>query len=201
MHIECLDVQQLAEVAVLPSRLPAEFAEVDILVNNAGLALGTAAIQANDMADAVTMVNTNVLGLLAFCRAFVPGMVARGRGHVINLSSIAGHEAYLGGSVYCATKHAVDAITGSARHDLAGTPVRVTSISPGAVRTEFSVVRTKGDAAAEAAIYAGFDNLTAADIADNIIYAATRPLHVQIADIIVLASAQSSARSVARKAA
>ncbi|KAL6776286.1 hypothetical protein ACKKBG_A20530 [Auxenochlorella protothecoides x Auxenochlorella symbiontica] len=198
IYVESLDVQSINAITSLPDRLPEDFKAVDILVNNAGLALGSNAIHENLLEDVATMVNTNILSVLAFCRTFIPGMVKRNRGHVINMSSIAGHEAYVGGSGYCATKHAVDAMTKAARHDLNGTDIRVTSISPGAVRTEFSVVRTKGDLAAEAAVYAGIDPLRAADIADNVLYAATRPPHVQVADIVVLASYQSSARNLAR---
>ncbi|CAE8697818.1 unnamed protein product, partial [Polarella glacialis] len=129
-----LDVSDMAQVAALPSQLEAAgMPEVDILVNNAGLALGVAAADENDMSDVQTMIATNVLGVMALVKAFGPGMRSRCRGHIVNISSVAGHECYSGGSAYCATKHAVNAFTIATRHDLAGTPVRVTAISPGMV--------------------------------------------------------------------
>lgn len=131
-HTLQFDVQNIEAIAALPDQLPPSHREVSILVNNAGLALGTAGADANDMADVMTMINTNVTAVMGFARAFLPGFRARGKGHLINVGSIAGHEAYGGGSAYCATKHAVDAFTTAARHDLVGTPVRVTAISPGA---------------------------------------------------------------------
>jgi len=197
-HCVTLDVQDLAAIAALPAVLPTAYAAVDVLVNNAGLALGTAGAADNSMKDVVQMISTNVTGLMAFTSAFVPGMRTRGRGHLINIGSIAGHEAYAGGSVYCATKHAVNAFTMAARHDLVATPVRVTAISPGMVNTEFSTVRFDGDQSAADAVYADIEPLVAADIADNVMYAATRPKHVQIADIIVLATNQAAAKAVAR---
>mmetsp|Transcript_1571 Transcript_1571/g.2473 ORF Transcript_1571/g.2473 Transcript_1571/m.2473 type:complete len:266 (+) Transcript_1571:149-946(+) len=198
VHVVAMDVADVDDVARLPHVLPSRFAAVDILVNNAGLALGTAGADSIDMKDARTMMDVNVLGLMAFCRAFLPGMKARGRGHVVNLGSIAGHEAYVGGSIYCASKHAVDAFTTSARHDLVGTPIRVTAVSPGAVQTEFSVVRFRGDKAAADAVYKGFRPLSGADVADNVMYALTRPTHVQVCDMVVLASQQSSAKGIHR---
>lgn len=192
------DVQEIDKIADLPSTLPPSHQEVDILVNNAGLALGTASADTNNMSEVMQMLNTNVAGVIAFSRAFLPGMKTRGRGHLINIGSIAGHESYQGGSVYCATKHAVDAFTTAARHDLMGTPIRVTAISPGMVNTEFSTVRFGGDKAAADKVYADIEPLVAADIADNVIYSATRPKHVQVADLVVLATNQAAAKSVAR---
>ena len=154
VHCVTLDVRALDKVASLPSELPEGFADVDILVNNAGLARGAAPAHENVMSDVLEVFETNVSGVMAFTSAFVPGMVKRGRGHLVNIGSIAGHEAYQGGSVYCASKHAIDAFTTSARHDLAHTPIRVTAISPGAVRTEFSTVRY-GDQAKADAVYTG----------------------------------------------
>lgn len=198
VHEVALDVRAIERLAGLPEELPPEFRDVDILVNNAGLALGVAPVQENDLEDLRCMVDTNFSSVVALTRAFTPGMIARKRGHVIIMSSIAGQEAYSGGSMYCATKHAVRAFADAARHDLVGTAVRVTTISPGAVKTEFSSVRFKGDQDKADAVYEGFDSLQAADIADNAIYAATRPPHVQVCDITVFATNQCSAKGLAR---
>jgi len=192
-----LDVGQLTseEILKLPEKIPFQ---VDILVNNAGLALGTESVDTNSIADAMTVVNTNIMGVVAFTRAFASGMRERDRGHILNISSIAGHEAYIGGSIYCATKHAVDAFTRSARHDLRNSKVRVSSISPGAVRTDFTMTRFKGDAEAEASLYRGFDPMIAEDVADQVIYALSRPMRTQVCDIISMANAQSAARDIHR---
>lgn len=198
VHIQTLDVRDIDKVLELPSTLPSEFSEVDILVNNAGLALGTASVENNDLDDAFTMIDTNVKAVIAMTKVFVKGMIERNRGHIINIGSVAGKEAYGGGSVYCASKFAVDAFTTAARHDVVGKNIRVTSISPGAVKTEFSIVRFKGDESKADAVYEGMHPLLAADIADNVMYACTRPAHVQIADILVYATYQSSAKTIAR---
>mmetsp|Transcript_30230 Transcript_30230/g.77630 ORF Transcript_30230/g.77630 Transcript_30230/m.77630 type:complete len:264 (+) Transcript_30230:125-916(+) len=192
-----LDMTDLAAIKALPGSLPADFQQVDILVNNAGLALGAEPAHEQDTDAVVTMLETNVTGLIALTRQLTPGMVERKRGHIVNMSSVAGIEGYPGGSGYNATKFAVNGYTIALRHDLVGTPVRVTTISPGAVNTEFSTVRY-GDKAKADSIYEGFDPLTAEDIADNTIYALTRPKHVQICDIFVLATKQSAARSIAK---
>ena len=191
------DVQEIAKIGELPTELPESHRCVDILVNNAGLALGVAGVAENDMEHVRQMIDTNVTAVMAFTRAFVPGMRSRGRGHLINIGSIAGHECYSGGSVYCATKHAIDAFTTAARHDLLGTPIRVTAISPGLVNTEFSMIRY-GDKSSADKLYENISPLVAADIADNVMYAATRPKHVQIADMIVLATNQAAAKALAR---
>eukprot|EP01090_Pellita_catalonica_P012452 TRINITY_DN2712_c0_g1_i2.p1 TRINITY_DN2712_c0_g1~~TRINITY_DN2712_c0_g1_i2.p1 ORF type:complete len:147 (-),score=25.69 TRINITY_DN2712_c0_g1_i2:81-521(-) len=145
------------------------------------------------------MIDTNVKGVLRFIRAIVPGMKARNAGIVINVSSIAGIEAYRGGSIYCASKHAVQAITISLRKELAPTNIRVCSICPGLVETEFSVVRFKGDQEAADNTYKGMDPLVGADIADNIVYVASRPQHVQIVDMLILPTCQASCEIVCRK--
>ncbi|GAB4821889.1 hypothetical protein N2152v2_008935 [Parachlorella kessleri] len=192
------DVRDIQAIQELPQQLPHEFKEVDILVNNAGLALGTAGVQDNDVEDLVQMLETNCTQVVIFTKTFLEGMLARNKGHIVNMGSVAGHESYSGGSVYCGTKHFLDAYTTAARHDLVGTNIRVTVISPGAVRTEFSAVRFKGDQAKADAVYEGIHPLTADDIADNVLYACTRPAHVQIADIVVLATYQCSAKGIAR---
>ena len=198
VHTVVLDVRDLIAIAALPTTLPPEFRDIDILVNNAGLALGVDAADAVNMDDARTMLDTNILSVVACTRAFAPGMRARNKGHVVNMSSVAAHESYAGGGIYCATKHAVDALTVAARHDFVGTNIRVTAISPGAVKTEFSVVRFRGDGDKADAVYDGIDPLTGADVADNVLYAVTRPPHVQISEITVLATYQCSAKGLAR---
>lgn len=198
VHCVPLDVSDIDKVMALPSSLPAEFANVSVLINNAGLALGVAAADTNSIADMETVMATNVNGLIAMCRAFLPGMKARGEGHLINMGSIAGHVTYATGSLYCASKYAVKGFTDAARHDLVGTPIRVTHISPGLVGdTEFSVVRL-GDASKAKAVYQDIVALRAEDVADNVVYAATRPKHVQIADIVMFATNQSGPRDLAR---
>lgn len=209
-----MDMQEVTKVEALPQTLPPEFRDVDILVNNAGLALGKQPAQENVTADVLTMVNTNLTSLVVATSAFTKGMVRRGRGHVINVGSVSGHEAYGGGSVYCATKHGVTAFTTAARHDLVGTPVRVTCISPGFSLTEFSLVRFNQDAdkadsvhasvapqiaaLTTSQVYADLIPLNANDIADQIVYAATRPAHVQIADIICWPTNQAGPTNIAR---
>jgi NADP-dependent 3-hydroxy acid dehydrogenase YdfG len=171
---------------------------IDILVNNAGLVIGLEKAFATPAADVDTMIDTNVKGILNMIRAVVPNMITRDSGHIINISSIAGHEAYGGGSVYCASKHAVDAITKSLRIDVVDTALRVSAISPGLVETEFSLVRFKGDAQKAKRVYAGMEALVGRDIAEAVLFAATRPPHVQIADMIIFPTAQAAATVVHR---
>jgi 3-hydroxy acid dehydrogenase/malonic semialdehyde reductase len=202
VHCVVLDVTDTDAVLALPKSLPKAFADVSILVNNAGGALGTAKVTENDMNDVTTMLDANIKGVVATTRAFSPGMVSRGEGHIVNISSIAGIEWYGGGSVYCATKAAINAFTTSARKDLFDTPVKVTSISPGFVNTEFATVRFKGDAQKADGVYHGMKYggpLVAEDIADNIVYALTRPGRVQICDVLVYPTSQASARDIARE--
>jgi len=200
VHIETMSVSDLEAVASLPGRLPEKFANVDVLVNNAGLALGVTGVDKNDMAQLQTQLNTNVLGLAAMCRTFTPSMIARGRGHIINIGSIAGIHAYPNGSLYNASKFAVNGFTQAIRHDLMATPVRVTEIRPGMVQTEFWNVRFGGDGSEEAVAKAQENvmPLQAGDIADQVFYVATRPSHVQIADITVYPTNQCSPRDIAR---
>jgi 3-hydroxy acid dehydrogenase/malonic semialdehyde reductase len=193
-----LDVRDREAVFAAVAGLPAEWAMIDVLVNNAGLGRGMDKLQAGDPDGWDEMVDTNVKGLLYATRAVTPGMVERGRGHVINLGSVAGHEVYPGGAVYCATKHAVGAITRGLRMDLLGTGVRVSTVDPGMVETEFSVVRFHGDQDRADRVYRGMTPLTAADIAETVLWVATRPPHVNIDEIIIKPTDQASATLVHR---
>lgn len=172
---------------------------VDILINNAGLAHGTDPVFSAELDDWDAMIDTNVKGLLYLSRLISPSMRSRNSGHIINISSIAGHESYPGGVVYCATKHAVKAITEATKKDLHGTKVRVSMISPGLVETEFSEVRFKGDKEKASRVYKGLNPLVAEDIAEIILFVANRPDHVNIMDTIVFPVDQSSATLVHRK--
>lgn len=193
------DVRNATATEAALSQLPAEFASIAVLVNNAGLAAGLDPIHRADPADWEQMIDTNVKGLLHVTRAVLPGMVARKGGHIINLSSIAGREAYGQGAVYCATKHAVEAITQSMRIDLVPHGIKVSQVSPGLVETEFSLVRFKGDAAKAALPYRGMQPLTADDVAAVITWMVTAPAHVNIADVLVLPTAQATATQVHRE--
>jgi NADP-dependent 3-hydroxy acid dehydrogenase YdfG len=198
-HLLPLDVRDREGVRAAIAGLPAEWAAVDVLVNNAGLARGTEKVSAGDPAEWDEVLQTNVNGLLYVTRAVTPGMVERGRGHVINLGSVAGHEVYPGGAVYCATKHAVGAITRGLRMDLLGTGVRVSTVDPGMVETEFSVVRFRGDQERADSVYRNMTPLTPADIAETIVWVATRPPHVNIDEIIIKPTDQASATQVHRR--
>ena len=196
-HLLTLDVRDREGMLATLGGLPAEWAP-DVLVNNAGMARGTDKVQDGDAAAWDEVIETNVNGLLYATRAVTPGMVQRGRGHVINLGSVAGHEVYPGGAVYCATKHAVGAITKGLRIDLLGTGVRVSTVDPGMVETEFSVVRFGGDRERADKVYRGMTPLTAADIADTVLWVATRPPHVNIDEIIIKPTDQATATLVHR---
>ena len=172
--------------------------DVDILINNAGLAVGVDPVQSGDFDDWNTMIDTNVKGLLAMTRLITPKMIERNSGHIINIGSTAGHEAYPGGVVYCATKHAVKAITEATKKDLHGTKIRVSMVSPGLVETEFSNVRFKGNNERADSVYKGMKPLAAQDIAEIILFVANRPEHVNILDSIVMPVYQSSAQMVYR---
>lgn len=173
--------------------------KIDILINNAGLAKGVDSVQTGSFEDWDAMIDTNVRGVLAMTRLFLPKMLERNSGHIINLNSTAGHEAYPGGVTYCATKHAVKAITEATKKDVHGSKIRVSMVSPGLVETEFSNVRLGDDAKADA-VYKGIDPLTAQDIAEIIVFIASRPSHVNILDSIVMPVHQSSATMVHRDA-
>jgi 3-hydroxy acid dehydrogenase / malonic semialdehyde reductase len=188
-----LDVRDRARVAVAVARLPEEFRAIDVLVNNAGLALGLNPAQDADLDDWDQMIDTNCKGLVYCTRAILPGMVARGRGHVINLGSVAGSYPYPGGNVYGGTKAFVHQFSLNLRSDLHGTGVRVTCVEPGMAETEFSTVRYSGDQAKADAVYAGMQPLTADDIAESIHWAATLPQHVNVNTIELMPTAQSFA--------
>ena len=179
--------------------LSPDWNNIDVLINNAGLALGLEKEHEGDTDDWDTMIDTNIKGLLTMTRLVVPLMVARGVGHVINIGSVAGDAAYAGGNVYCATKAAVKVLSDGLRIDLADTAVRVTTIKPGLVETNFSVTRFHGDTERAANVYRGVEPLSGDDIADVVIYAANAPKHVQIAEVLVLATHQANGSVISRK--
>jgi NADP-dependent 3-hydroxy acid dehydrogenase YdfG len=193
-----LDVQDREAVANTLGALPEAWQTVEVLVNNAGLSRGLTKMWEDDIDNWDEMIDTNVKGLLYVTRAVVPGMVERGHGHVINLGSIAGYGAYPNGAVYCATKSAERVLSDGLRIDLNGTPVRVTSIDPGMVETDFSRVRFRGDEERAAKTYANIEPLQAEDIADAIVWAASRPAHVCVQTILVTPTAQASAYVLTR---
>ncbi len=194
------DIRDRQETENQVKALPHNMSQVDVLVNNAGLAQGLSSIQDGDVQDWETMIDTNIKGLLYISRALMPGMVERRKGHIINISSIAGKEAYLRGNVYCATKFAVDALTRSMRIDLLEHGIRVTSVNPGAAETEFSLVRFKGDAERASKTYQGYEPLQAEDIAEIVYFAASRPPHVVLNDIVVTPLAQANTAYFVKKA-
>lgn len=191
-----LDVRDSEAVETAMTGLDEEWAEIDILINNAGLSRDLLKLQEGRIDSWDQMIDTNIKGLLFVSRAVLPGMVKRGQGHVINIGSIAGHEVYPGGNVYCATKHAVDAITKGMRLDLVETPVKVSTVDPGLVETEFSEVRFYGDKELAKKVYQGYKPLEPDDVADTAVWVALRPAHVQVAEVIILPSAQASSTVV-----
>ncbi|WP_274288333.1 SDR family NAD(P)-dependent oxidoreductase [Prevotella corporis] len=193
------DVREREAARKAVESIDGEWADIDVLVNNAGLALGLDKEYEGDFNDWDTMIDTNVKGLLNMTRFIVPGMVKRNRGHVINIGSVAGDAAYANGNVYCATKAAVKAITDGLRIDVAESAVRVTNIKPGLVQTNFSNVRFHGDDAKAENVYKGIKPLTGDDIADVAFYAASAPAHVQIAEVLVLATHQANGSVIVRK--
>ncbi len=188
----CLDVRIESEVKSAVENLPDEWKNIDVLVNNAGLVAGLSSLQEGDTDDWNRMIDTNIKGLLYITRYVSPFMITREKGHIINIGSIAGKEVYPNGNVYCATKHAVDALTKGMRMDMLKHNIKVTQICPGAVETEFSIVRFYGDKARADNVYKGFESLVAADIADCILFAVSRPSHVNINDMIVMPAAQAT---------
>ncbi len=193
------DVADKEAVSKQIGSLPDDFSKIDILINNAGNAHGLDPIQTGSLDDWDAMIDSNVRGLLYVSRAVIPGMTERNGGHIINLGSIAGKEVYPNGNVYCATKHAVDALNKAMRIDLVSYGIRVGAIHPGMVETEFSEVRFKGDTERAAQVYKAFTPLKPEDIADIILFVVTRPYHVNIADLIVTPTAQATATISHRK--
>jgi len=193
------DVRDREKAKRYIDNLPEEWQEIDVLVNNAGLALGLEPEYEGDFDDWETMIDTNIKGLLTMTRIVVPGMVKRERGHIINIGSVAGDAAYAGGNVYCATKAAVKALSDGLRIDVANTPIRVTNLKPGLVETNFSNIRFHGDNNRAATVYKGIKPLTGDDIADVAVYAANAPEHVQIAEVLILATHQASGSVIVRK--
>lgn len=187
------DVRNYAEVEKHLANLPERWKNIDVLVNNAGLAVGLNPIQEGDVDDWERMIDTNIKGLLYVTRTVSPGMIKRKSGHIINIGSIAAKEVYANGSVYCATKHAVKALSQGMRLDMVNNGIKVTLVCPGAVETEFSVVRFKGDQSRADKVYDGFVPLAAEDIADAIYYAVSAPDHVDVQDVLVMPKAQASA--------
>lgn len=199
VHVLTFDVADFESVRNAIDSLPEEFAPIDILVNNAGNAHGLGPIQDGDLDDWARMINSNVIGLLNVSKCLMKQMTERGSGHIVNISSVAGKHVYENGGVYCATKHSVEAISEAMRKDMTAYGVKVTNIAPGAVETEFSLVRFKGDQDRAGKVYEGFEPLQARDIADAIAYCVNAPDHVTIADMTLYAKAQSYPTTVYRQ--
>ncbi|MFQ3213255.1 MAG: 3-hydroxy acid dehydrogenase/malonic semialdehyde reductase [Marivirga sp.] len=196
IHTLIFDVTAQEAVESAIGSLPPEFQQIDILINNAGNAHGLASFEEGNMADWEAMIDINVKGLLYVSKPIVKQMVARKAGHIINIGSIAGKEAYPNGNIYCASKHAVDAINSSMRMDLNKYGIKVSQVAPGLVETEFSLVRFKGDEERSKGVYEKFDALQAQDIAELILFMVSRPAHVNLADVLILPNAQASATMV-----
>jgi hypothetical protein len=193
------DIRNRKETETALESIPQEWRAVDLLINNAGLAAGLAPINSADVDDWENMIDTNVKGLLYTSRIISSWMIENGKGHIINISSIAGKETYPNGTVYCGTKHAVSAISKAMRVELLPYGIKVSTIAPGAVETEFSLVRFRGDKERADNVYKGFDPLTAKDIAETILFIASRPAHVNIDDLLIMPTSQGSARDFHRK--
>ena len=188
-----LDVRDRGAVDSWVQGLAPEWQEIDVLVNNAGLSRGLSPLHEGEVEDWEEMIDTNVKGLLYVTRAVLPGRVERGSGHVINIGSIAGHEVYPGGTVYCATKHAVTALNRGLGIDTLGTGVRVSSVDPGMVETEFSIVRFRGDSERAESVYDGLEALRSDDVAEAVVFCATRPPHANVREMILMPTAQAAA--------
>ncbi|PZD73034.1 NADP-dependent 3-hydroxy acid dehydrogenase YdfG [Acaryochloris thomasi RCC1774] len=198
-YVLVLDVCDRNQTQTQLNSLPEPWSNIDILVNNAGLSRGLNKLHEGSIQDWEEMIDTNVKGLLYVTRALVPGMVERQQGHIINIGSIAGHETYPNGNVYCATKAAVRAISEGLKQDLLGTPVRVSSVDPGLVETEFSDVRFRGDTDRAEKVYQNLTPLTPEDVADVVLFCATRPAHVNLSEVLLLPTDQSGATLVHRR--
>jgi len=199
LHLVTLDVRDRAQIEAALNNLPEDWAAIDVLVNNAGLSRGLDKLYEGTFSDWEEMIDTNVKGLLYMTRLVVPGMVARGQGHVINIGSIAGYQTYPGGNVYCATKAAVRAISEGLKQDLLGTPIRVSEIDPGLVETEFSQVRFHGDVDRAKAVYQNLTPLTPEDVAEAVLFCANRPPHVNISQMLLVPTDQATATLVHRR--
>jgi short-subunit dehydrogenase len=198
-YVATVDVRDKQAVQDMVNALPAAWSSVQILINNAGLAWGLSAIDQGQLEHWDTMIDTNIKGLLYVTKFVTPLLVENGNGHIVNIGSIAGKEVYANGNVYCATKHAVDALSRSMRLDLSHYPIKVSAIHPGAVETEFSLVRFDGDAERAANVYKGFENLVAQDIADAIWFMLSRPKHVNINEMTIMPIAQPMAGVIHRQ--
>jgi 3-hydroxy acid dehydrogenase/malonic semialdehyde reductase len=193
------DVRNLKEVENAISSIPEEWRKINVMVNNAGLAVGLNNIQEGVVDDWERMIDTNIKGLLYMTRTIAPVMIKNGYGHIVNIGSIAGKEVYANGNVYCATKHAVDALSKAMRIDLLPHSIKVTAVNPGMVDTEFSIVRFKGDDERAKSVYKGLEPLKAEDIAETIYWVASRPAHVNINDIVIMPTVQANATTAIRK--
>lgn len=199
IHIAKVDVRNNNEIINAVNQIPKDFEEINILINNAGLAIGMTEFYNDEVGNWDAMIDTNIKGVLYTTKAVLPKMIEKGDGHIINLGSIAGHEAYPKGAGYCATKHAVNAITKSLRMDLLDKGIRVSSIDPGMVETEFSNIRFQGDLEKAKNVYKGLIPLTATDIAESILFIASRPPHVNINEMIIMPNVQANAFVTYRK--
>jgi serine 3-dehydrogenase len=199
IHLLQLDVRDRSAVESAISHLPPSWSDIDILINNAGLSRGLDKLHQGSFQDWEEMIDTNIKGLLYLTRYVVPGMVNRDRGHVVNIGSIAGHQTYPGGNVYCGTKAAVKSISEGLKQDLLGTSIRVTSVDPGMVETEFSEVRFHGDTERADKVYQGLTPLTADDVADVVFFCVTRAAHVNINEVILMPVDQASTTLVNRR--
>lgn len=195
----CFDIRNYSETEAAVTSLPDALRKPDVLVNNAGLAAGLAPIQEGSLSDWERMIDTNIKGLLYITRLVSNLMIANKKGHIINIGSVAGREVYANGNVYCATKHAVDALNKGMRIDLLPHGIKVTAVNPGMVETEFSLVRFEGDEARAKKVYEGLEPLRPEDIAETIFWVASRPAHVNINDILIMPTAQASATNTLRK--